>query len=176
LIYHGKPYVLKFFKGNDMISHFNRLVPVAVAGVFLGLTTTSFATQQRVEKNFQVKVNLVSQCQLAIPNAVLEMTYNAFQSTVSTGKLNATVKCSKGLSYTLALAGSKRAGGTLLGLNYALKLPIDTGTGNGSDQTYKIDGTIAAGQIGECGTDNKGSDSSCSATSGVGDHILVLSY
>ena len=50
------------------------------------------------------------------------------------------------------------SGGTLLGLNYSLSLPVTAGTGNGLPQTYSINGTAAANQVGTCAT------ATCSAT------------
>ena len=46
--------------------------------------------------------------------------------------------------------------GTLLGLNYTLSLPVASGTGNGLQQTYTVNGSIAGGQAGTCATANCG--------------------
>ena len=54
----------------------------------------------------------------------------------------------------MSIAGTAGTSGTLVGLNYTLALSAAGGTGNGSEQSYTIDGTIAANQAGTCAQDN----------------------
>ncbi|HZZ94809.1 MAG TPA: spore coat protein U domain-containing protein [Usitatibacter sp.] len=59
------------------------------------------------------------------------------------------VTCTLALPYTMALDATS---GTIVGLNYTLALGTPASTGTGAQQTFSINGTIAAGQAGTCGT------------------------
>jgi spore coat protein U-like protein len=58
------------------------------------------------------------------------------------------VTCTSYLPYTMTLDA---ASGTLLGLNYNVTPAAASATGTGAEQTFAVNGSIAAGQGGTCG-------------------------
>lgn len=99
---------------------------------------------------FGVTVVTTNSCQISVPPGNVSFNYTSFQAVAATASTSYGVRCTTALPYTMALdAGS----GTLLGLTYTLSLaPAASGTGTGATQTYNVNGSLAAGQSGTCGT------------------------
>lgn len=107
--------------------------------------------------NFDVTINLTSGCKIDTSATGLTMEYVAFGSEV-TASTSVKVTCTDQLGYLLALDGNTT--NNVTGLTYTLDMPVTDGTGNGLEQTYAVDATIAAGQAGACPTTGTG----CSGT------------
>jgi len=88
-------------------------------------------------------------CQITTPPGNINFTYTSFQNTAATSGTTFASRCTTGLPYTMALDATS---GNLLGLTYTLSLPVAAATGTGVDQTFNIDGSIAASQSGVCTT------------------------
>jgi hypothetical protein len=99
---------------------------------------------------FTVTVATTNSCQIAVPPGNVSFAYTSFQAVPATANTSYGVRCTTALPYTMALDATS---GTLLGLTYNLSLaPASSGTGTGATQTYSINGSIAGGQAGVCGT------------------------
>jgi spore coat protein U-like protein len=99
---------------------------------------------------FPVSINNQSVCLLSTPPGNIVFNYTSFQPAPAMASAGYAVRCTIGETYTMALDAT---GGNLLGLNYSLALSNPTGqTGTGFPQNFTINGTIAAGQSGTCGT------------------------
>lgn len=100
--------------------------------------------------NFTVTVVTSNSCQISVPPGNVSFAYTSFQAGPAAASTSYGVRCTTALPYTMALDA---ASGTVLGLVYTLALaPSAGGTGTGATQTYSINGNIAAGQAGICGT------------------------
>jgi spore coat protein U-like protein len=99
---------------------------------------------------FGVTVITTNSCQISVPPGNVSFTYTSFQAGPATANTSYGVRCTTALPYTMALDATS---GTLLGLTYNLSLaPASSGNGTGATQTYSINGSIAGGQAGTCGT------------------------
>lgn len=105
-----------------------------------------------------------SQCQFSTPPGTMSLSYTSFQATAATGSTQFATRCTSGLPYTMSLGAT---GGTLMGLNYSLSLSASNGTGTGAAQTYSVNGSIAANQVGVCAT------SACTASA---PQTITISY
>jgi spore coat protein U-like protein len=114
--------------------------------------------------NFNVSVLTSNTCQITMPPGNINFNYTSFQSSQATATTTFASRCTTGLPYPMSLDATT---GTLLGITYTLSLPIAAATGTGSDQTFSIDGAIAASQAGNCPTSN------CVATD---TRTLTISY
>ena len=81
-------------------------------------------------------------------------TYTAFQGSAAPGSTTFGTTCTNSLPYTMALDATS---GVVSGLNYSLVLRdfadtvnVTGGNGTGLAQTYRIKGTMPAGQAGTC--------------------------
>ena len=114
---------------------------------------------------FPVSINNQSVCLLSTPPGNIVFNYTSFQPVPATASTAYAVRCTIGETYTMALDATT---GTLLNLNYSLALSNPGGqTGTGFPQNFTINGTIAAGQSGTCGT------GTCSSTV---QRILTVTY
>lgn len=139
------------------------------AGAFagsMGSAQAAFVTSG----TFNVNVTLTSVCTVSTPTAVA-FAYTSFQGTQSNstgGQFS--VQCTNGLTPALSYTGTPSggtltaAGGTFTATGLAYTLGIGTtagaavGTagavavsaGNGTAQTYYINGSMASGQVGTC--------------------------
>lgn len=107
---------------------------------------------------FDVNITLTSKCEINSENAAtgavinnLSMAYTSFQTAAATGSASFNVRCTDGLGYGLAL-DSESVTDDVLGLAYTLSLSAATATGNGLDQPFAVNGSIAQGQAGACAT------------------------
>lgn len=98
---------------------------------------------------FSVSVITTNSCQLSTPPGNINFSYTSFQAATATANTTFNARCTSGLPYTLGLDATS---GTLLGLNYSLSLSSTTTTGTGVAQVFTINGSIAAGQAGSCGS------------------------
>lgn len=108
--------------------------------------------------NFNVNIALTSKCEInstaAATGAVItdiDLAYTSFQTTAATGSTSFNVRCTSGLGYTLAL-DSTSVTDTALNLAYTLNLSAASGSGNGGDQSFTVNASMAAGQSGTCST------------------------
>lgn len=129
---------------------------------------------------FDVVINLTSKCEINSTNAStgavinnVVFNYTSFQTTAATstgGGFN--VRCTNSLPYGLSLSGAT-ATDTALNLDYVLTLSATTGTGNGSDQAFTVNGSMVAGQAGTCST----SASTCNNSSATNKtKTLTITY
>jgi spore coat protein U-like protein len=99
--------------------------------------------------SFGVTVVTTNSCQLSVAPTDVSFTYTSFQAGTSSATGSFGVRCTTALPYTLALDATS---GTVLGLNYTLALSAASGTGNGATQTYNVNGSMVANQVGTCAT------------------------
>lgn len=95
-------------------------------------------------------VNIVTPatCQLTTAPGSVVFNYVGFGPAVN-ASTSYGVTCTSYLPYSMALDATT---GTLLGLNYTVTLATPSATGTGVEQTFAIDGAMAAGQAGTCGS------------------------
>ncbi len=125
-----------------------------------------------------ITVNTSIVCSVQSLPGTVALSYTSFQALPAQGSLPFGANCSNATPYRMSVSPT---GGTLLGLPYTLTLGTAAGsatdisssstynlTGTGAATTYYINGSIAAGQSGICGT------GSCTATSAP--HTLSVEY
>ncbi|NMM05587.1 spore coat U domain-containing protein [Polaromonas sp.] len=137
-------------------------VPAGVYTDTVTMTLTYGAATAVASYPVQNYVNTT--CLISTPPGSVTFNYASFQTAAATASTTFTARCTSGLPYTLSLDAG---GGTQLGINYSLLLPVTTGTGNGVNQTYSINGTAVANQAGSCASPT------CSATDS---RTLTLSF
>lgn len=98
---------------------------------------------------FGVSIVTPSSCSISTPPGNIAFSYTAFQVGTASASTSFATNCTALLPYTMALDATN---GVLLGLQYSLSLSPASAVGNGSPQTYSINGTIASGQPGTCAT------------------------
>lgn len=130
--------IQKLIRSTAAVATFAFMIPVAQA------TDTTPAS-------FNVTVNLTSSCEVTSAPTDVAFSYTSFQGTAATSTGGAfSVRCTNTLPYTMALDATS---GTVIGLNYTLALSAAGGTGAGlTAANYTVDGTMASGQSGTCGT------------------------
>ena len=145
------------------------------AGTYSDLVTMTLSygpnPQSTYLASFPVNIATPSTCGVSpTPGTVAFGTYVAFGPALA-GTTSFGATCTNYLPYTVAIAPTS---GTIAGLSYTLLLNLSglTGTtlsvtGNGVQQNFTIDGTMAAGQAGTCAT------GTCSGTVA---HTLTLTY
>ncbi len=155
--------------GNDSKSFDLRLAgsqPVVPAGTYTDTVTVTLRNGTTVlnTSTFNVRVITSNNCQIVTSPGNINLTYTSFQAAVATASTAFRVRCTTALPYSLSLDAP---GGTLLGLNYTIVLPVASGTGTGATQTYIINGSISAGQAGTC---------AIAACSGNQTRMLTVTY
>jgi hypothetical protein len=109
--------------------------------------------------NFNVNISLTSQCQINSTNpsgsaTLTDVTFNytSFQTSAASLVANPSfnVRCTNGLSYTMALDNAGSYLDAQTNLNYSLALSSAGALGNGSNQPYTISGSMGANQAGTC--------------------------
>jgi spore coat protein U-like protein len=114
----------------------------------IGVTLRNSTTNVTLNTStFGVSVITTNACQISVPPGNINLNYTSFQGSAATANTTFGVRCTTALPYTMALDATS---GTVLGLTYTLALSQNSGTGIGSTQSYSIDGTMAAGQVGTC--------------------------
>ena len=127
---------------------------VRPAGTYMDTLTATLQTSTGLPLGlpaiFTVNVVTTNSCQISVPPGNVSFTYTSFQAAPATANTSYGVRCTTALPYTMALDATS---GTLLGLTYNLSLaPASSGTGTGATQTYSVNGSIAGGHAGTCGT------------------------
>jgi spore coat protein U-like protein len=114
---------------------------------------------------FPVSINNQPVCLLSTPPGTIAFNYTSFQPVAATASTAYAVRCTIGEPYTMALDATA---GSLLTLNYTLALSNPAGqTGTGFPQNFTINGSIAGGQSGTCGS------GTCTSTQA---RTLTISY
>ena len=98
---------------------------------------------------FGINLTTVTNCSLVAPTS-LSFGYTSFQATAAAPSANFTVNCTTGLPYTLTLDNTGPITDNAVNLTYSLGLSAAGGTGSGTNQTYSVNGNMAAGQSGNC--------------------------
>lgn len=158
-----------------------KLALIAAAS-FAALVSSMNAYSATAEGNFNVVINLTGKCEINSTNAAtgavisdLTMNYTSFQTTAATGSTNFNVRCTNNLPYSVAL---NTGGDTDDAVNLPYTLNLSTAsahtpgtttsltglTGNASNQTYYVHGTIASGLAGNCATFTAGGCNNSTAT------------
>jgi len=121
---------------------------------------------------FPVSIIAPATCNFTTPPSSLIFNYPSFSPVPVLANTAFGVTCTTSLPYTMALDSTT---GVIAGLNYSLTLNVTgTGgvnplasTGTGVPQTFFVNGSIAASQVGICATAN---------CSGVQIHTLTITY
>jgi len=145
-------------------------IPAAQAGIAAGtytdtvtMTMTYGSPQSTATGTFGVTITTPPVCTLTTAPGTVSFAYVSFGPTVNASTTYG-VTCTLALPYTMALDATS---GTVLGITYTLALSSASSTGTGAQQTFQINGNIAAGQAGTCGT------STCSGTQA---RTLTITY
>lgn len=125
------------------------------AGTYTGTVTLSTnAGDSPGIAIFIVSIITPANCTLSTAPGPVAFSYTAFQGSASTASTTFGATCTNALPYTMALDATS---GVVSGLNYSLAIRdfADTvnvvgGSGTGSAQSYRIKGTLPAGQAGTC--------------------------
>jgi len=126
--------------------------PVDPAGTYTDTVTVTVrngAGTMLSQTTFNVSIITIASCTLSSPPGNINLSYTSFQVAAASASTNFGVNCTTGIPYTMALDATS---GTLVGLNYTLALSQTASNGTGVAQTFSINGSIAAGQSGTCGT------------------------
>jgi len=149
------------------------LQPAGPQGTYSDTVTLSFSggtpgAATFINGTMPISIYAPATCTLAMssmPPAPLAFTYTAFSPTAVNANTQIDMTCTQYLPYTIALDATVDV---VSGLNYTLGLNTAAGppdgasplssVGNGAQQTFFVNGTMAAGQAGTC------SGGTCSAT------------
>lgn len=168
---------------------FSSLLGLAALGIVAIQPAEALTTAGTVNVN----VALYPKCEITQPASTLVLRYVSFQTTESTNTQDFSVKCTTSLPFGVALG---TASGTIIGLDYTLNITnaggtvVTSGTGAGLTAVdFKVKGTLASGQSGECatvqtGTSGSQQDSATGTTGGVGTactgtaaaHTITVTY
>jgi spore coat protein U-like protein len=125
---------------------------------------------------FDVNIGLTSLCQINAsatnPATITNMsfTYTSFQAGDALASTSFGVKCTNSLPFSLGLDATSVTDAAT-NLAYTLSLPVASGTGDGTSQSFTVNGKIVAGQAGTC---NVGS---CDNSTGSGKtRTLTVTY
>lgn len=129
------------------MKNLQKLITLAAAAASLASITPA-ANAVDLTPGFNVTVALTSACQLTTAPGTVAFTYAAFQGAPALANTSFAVQCTNNLGYTMAL-DAPGGGETVGGLPYSLILSAASGTGNGSPQSFNLNGTIAANLAGD---------------------------
>ena len=123
------------------------------AGTYTG-TVTLTSTNASETTTFIVSIITPANCTLSTTPGPVAFTYTAFQGSAASASTTFGATCTNSLPYTMALDA---ASGVVSGLNYSLAIrdfadtvDVTGGNGTGAAQSYRIKGTMPAGQAGTC--------------------------
>ena len=136
---------------------------VRAAGIYddeaVGVTVRLSSSTGTVQSTtlFAVNASIVAECRFSTSPTALAMTYTAFAASAVSAYSPFAISCTESTTYGVSLGA---ASDVLLGLKYDLLLvaaasdtPLAASlTGSGFAQSYRVKGTIAAGQAGSCAT------------------------
>lgn len=147
-------------QGNPAVGSYGDTVSMTVRQGNTTLSTGQFSAQ----------IIATSSCTISTAPGTLAMSYTAFSATPATGSTVFAVTCSTGTSYGMTLDAYAQV---LAGLRYTLSVngvaapgPA-TATGTGVPQAHTINGSIEAGQAGQCGS---------GTCTGTRTHTLTVTY
>ena len=155
----GNPSTLFSFPNSGTLSYtFYICVPTGqnpAAGTYTGTVTLTAADPTVLATTtFVVSIITPASCTLSTTPGPVDFTYSAFQGSAASGSTTFGTTCTNSLPYTMALDATS---GVVSGLNYSLVLRdfadtvnVTGGSGTGLAQTYRIKGTMPAGQAGTC--------------------------
>lgn len=125
------------------------LVALLVAS---GLAASLPAHAAPLTPTFNVNIGLSTGCVISTAPAAVSFTYVFNQGSAQPLDTNGSfgVRCSKNLTYSLALDGGGSYVDNATDLAYTLSLSAASATGSGAAQTYTITGSMAASQSGTC--------------------------
>jgi spore coat protein U-like protein len=112
---------------------------------------------------FGVSISTPATCSLSAAPGNIVFNYISLGAAVAAGTTYG-VTCTNWLPYSMALDTTI---GTVVGINYTLALSAANSVGTGAQQTFSINGTVAAGQAGTC---------AASGCSGSRTHSLTITY
>ena len=126
-----------------------------LVGVTVRLTNNAGAVQSTT--TFSVNASIQAECRFSTSPTAIALAYNAFAASAVSAYSPFAVSCTQGTSYGISLDVSSEV---LLGLKYDLLLvgaATDTAlasslSGTGFAQSYRVKGSIVAGQAGSCAT------------------------
>jgi len=125
---------------------------VGPAGIYADMLTATLTygpTNAIDISAFNISLSSITNCTLVAPTS-LSFNYTSFQGTAATPSANFMVNCTTGLPYTLTLDNAGPITDSAVNLTYTLGLSGAGGTGSGTNQTYSVNGNMAAGQSGNC--------------------------
>jgi spore coat protein U-like protein len=117
--------------------------------VIVSAYVPSSAASAMSTASLPVSATLPGSCSISSSPGAVSFSYVSFSPSVVNASTTFAVTCVAAVPYTLALDA---AGGTLQGLTYTLGLSTASGTGTGLAQTVTIQGSMPAGQAGQCAT------------------------
>lgn len=146
-------------------------ITAAQTGLAAGIYTDSVAVTMTygpapslvAVTSFGVSIGTPATCSVSAPPGDIVFDYLALGPAVNPSTTFG-VTCTYALPYTMAL---DVAGATVVGLAYTLALSSPGSVGTGSQQTYSINGSMAAGQPGTC---------AAGTCSGSRVHAVTISY
>ena len=112
---------------------------------------------------FGVSIATPATCSLSQAPGNVVFNYIAFGAAVNASTTFG-VTCTNWLPYSMALDTTT---GTIVGINYSIALSAASGQGTGAQQSYTVDGTVAAGQPGTC---------AAAGCSGSWTHSITITY
>ncbi len=135
---------------------------------------------------FNVAVNLTPKCEVVSGSEAattigdLEVNYTAFQTTAGTAATTFNVRCTSSMKYSLSVNGTGSYTDATTNLGYTLNLGTSAEnatspllsdiTGVGTNQTYAVKATFAAGQSGTATTTNG------TVVEGSNAHSVTITY
>jgi spore coat protein U-like protein len=130
-------------------------VPAAQSGLAAGVYTDSVtmtmtygSPQSTASTSAGVTISTPPTCSMSTPPGNVVFNYISLGAAVNASTTYG-VTCTLALPYTMALDATA---GTVVGLAYTIALSTPSSTGTGAQQTFSINGSIAAGQAGVCAT------------------------
>ena len=127
------------------------------------MTMTYGNPQSTATGTFGVTINTPPVCTVTTAPGTVAFTYVSFGAAAN-ASTSYGVTCTLALPYTMALDATS---GTIVGITYTLSLSSPSSTGTGTQQTFQINGNIAAGQSGTCAS------ATCSGTQA---RTLTITY
>ncbi|MEP7155870.1 MAG: hypothetical protein ABI905_08855 [Betaproteobacteria bacterium] len=101
--------------------------------------------------SFTITVKVVENCVISSLPGAIQLAYTSFQPAISNATNSFDISCTKGTTYSLNLDA---VSGTLMDLDYTLKLSAKSSKGTGVPQSFSISGSMVAGQSGTCAAAN----------------------
>lgn len=152
------------------------LTSAILAIAALGSSQIYAAANGTATGTFDVNIGLTSLCQVNAsatnPATITNMSfsYTSFQTTDALASTSFGVRCTNTLPFSMVLDATSVTDAAT-NLAYTLALPVTSGTGDGTSQSFTVNGKIVAGQVGTCST------GSCNNSLGAGKtRTLTVTY